>query len=102
MFTTNYGGVPGLKTPNEKDPRAGNTGPFGNHSTNTRDYPTEMIFGKASPALKALFARAGHLVHDGSDDDYFVIKANWGMSRHCRDYAALVAFGRQLGVINHG
>lgn len=87
---------------NGKDPRAGNTGPFENYSSHSRDYPTEISFGKASQALKASFARAGHLVYDGSDDDYFVIKANWGMSRHCRDYAALVAFGRQLGVINHG
>jgi hypothetical protein len=91
-----------MNSTNEKDPSAGNTGSFENHSLRMGDYPTRMTFGKASSQLKSKFAQAGHLVHDGCDNDYFVIKANWSVSRHCRDYAALIAFGRQLGVINHG
>jgi hypothetical protein len=85
----------------EKDPCAGNTGPLENHLLNGCDYPTEMTVGEASP-LKSKFAQAGHLVHDRDDNDYFVTKANWSVSRHSRDYAALIAFGRNLGVINHG
>ena len=86
-------------TTNEKDPRVTSTGPFENHTTNDLDYPTGHRPGKASAALKAQFERAGHLVHDGGNDDYIVVKADWCMSRHCRDYAALVDFGRQLGVL---
>ena len=86
-------------TTNEKDPRVTSTGPFENHPSNDLDYPTGHRPGKASAALKAQFARAGHLVHDGGNDDYIVVKADWCMSRHCRDYAALIGFGRQLGVL---
>ena len=62
------------------------------------DYPTGHRTGKASAALKVKFARAGHLVHDGGNDDYIVVKADWCMSRHCPDYAALISFGLVLGV----
>ena len=86
-------------TTNEKDPRVTSTGPFENHTTNDLDYPTGHRPGKASAALKAQFARAGHLVHDGGNDDYIVVQNNWGHSRHCSDYAALIGFGRQLGVL---
>jgi hypothetical protein len=72
--------------------------PFQNHTTNDLDYPTGQRPGKASAALKAQFARAGHIVHDGGNDDYIVVKADWHMSRHCCNLAALVTFGRQLGV----
>lgn len=87
---------------NEKDPRVTSTGPFEIHTTNGSDYPTGQRHGKASAMLKAQFARAGHLVHDGGNDDYIVVKSDWCMSRHCSDYAALIAFGRVLGVFNHG
>lgn len=69
--------------------------PFQNHNP---DSPIENRAGKASAALKAKFARAGHLVHDGGNGDYIVVKADWCMSRHCPNYAALVSFGRVLGV----
>ena len=69
-----------------------------NHTINSRDCPIEHKTCTASAALKAKFARAGHLVHDGGNDDYIVVKADWCMSRHCPDYAALVSFGRVLGV----
>ena len=73
--------------------------PFQNHTAKDLDYPTEHRPGKASAALKAQFARAGHLVHEGGNDDYIVVKTNWCMSRHCCNVAALVAFGRQLRVL---
>ena len=69
-----------------------------NHTINDSHYHIEHSAGTASAALKAKFARAGHLVHDGGNDDYIVVKADWAMSRHCPDYAALVSFGRILGV----
>lgn len=65
---------------------------------NDLDYPTGHGVGKASAALRAKFARAGHLVHDGDNDDYIVVKADWCMSRHCPNNAALISFGRVLGV----
>ena len=71
--------------------------PSQNHTTNSH-YPTGHKEGKASAALRAKFARAGHLVHDGGNDDYIVVKADWCMSRHCPNYAALISFGRVLGV----
>ena len=71
---------------------------FAKHLPNTSNYPIEQRAGKASPTLKAQFARAGHIVHDGGNDDYIVVKADWHMSRHCCNLAALVTFGRQLGV----
>ena len=70
-----------------------------NHTTNNLDYPTGHRPGKASAGLKAQFARAGHLVLEGGNDDYVVVKTDRCMSRHCRDYAALIGFGRQLGVL---
>jgi hypothetical protein len=73
--------------------------PFQNHTINDLNFPTGSRARKASVSLKAQFERAGHLVHEGGNDDYIVVKADWCMSRHCRDYSALVAFGRQLGVI---
>ena len=69
-----------------------------NHTISNPNYPIEHRTGTASAALKAKFARAGHLVHDGGNDDYIVVKADWCMSRHCPNYAALVSFGRVLGV----
>lgn len=69
-----------------------------NHTNNIPNYPIEHRTGKASAALKAKFERAGHLVHEGGNDDYIVVKADWCMSRHCPNYAALVSFGRVLGV----
>ena len=85
-------------TNNEKDPRVTSTEPFENHTINGNYYPIEHRTGTASAALKAKFERAGHLVHDGGNDDYIVVKADWCMSRHCPNYAALVSFGRVLGV----
>lgn len=73
--------------------------PFQKHTTKDLDYPTGQSPGKASAMLKAQFARAGHLVHEGGNKDYIVVMANWCMSRHCPNYAALVAFGRVLGVL---
>lgn len=61
-------------------------------------YPTGQ--GASKAMLKAIFATAGYLVHDGCDGDFFVVRADWGMSRHCGDLAALAAFGRKVRVIS--
>ena len=82
----------------EKDQSVTSTEPFENHSINVNDHPIEHRTGTAFAALKAKFERAGHLVHDGGNEDYIVVKSDWYMSRHCPDYAALVLFGRVLGV----
>jgi hypothetical protein len=71
---------------------------FVKHSFNISNYPIEQCAGKASATLKAQFARAGHIVLDGGNDDYIVVKADWHMSRHCCNLTALLTFGRQLGV----
>lgn len=44
----------------------------------------------------AQMAMAGHQVHR-LEDGFLVCR--WGMSRHCPDLAALVAFGRILGAM---
>jgi hypothetical protein len=86
-------------TTNEKDPRVTSTGPFENHTTNDIDFPTLNSPSKALVTIKAKFALRGHSVHDGSDRDFIVVQKDWGHSRYCRDYAALIGFGRLLGVL---
>jgi len=43
----------------------------------------------------AQFALRGHAVHR-LESGFLVTR--WGMSRHCADFAALINFGRVLGV----
>lgn len=73
--------------------------PFQNHTINYLDFPTGDRPGKALATVKAKFALRSHAVHDGGNHDFIVVQKNWGHSRYCRDYAALVAFGRQLRVL---
>jgi len=68
-------------------------------STNDLDYPQSERRSKALATIKAKFALHGHSVHDGSNHDFIVVRMNWGHSRYCQDYAALIGFGRQLGVL---
>ena len=86
-------------TTNEKDPRVTSTGPFEIHTTNKSDFPTFEGASKALATIKAKFDLHGHGVHDGDNNDFIVVQKNWGHLRHCRDYAALIGFGRQLGVL---
>ena len=51
---------------------------------------------KATATVIAQFALAGHAVHKGSAQDFIVCK--FGMTRHCKDFAALQAFAKQVGV----
>jgi len=88
-----------VHTTNEKDPRVTSTGPFENHTTNDLDFTTVNRPSKALATIKAQFALHGHSVHDGSNHDFIVVRMNWGHSRYCQDYAALIGFGRQLGVL---
>ena len=86
-------------TSNEKDPRVTSTGPFENHTTNNSDFAISDRPSKALATIKDKFDQHGHGVHDGDNNDFIVVQKNWGHSRHCRDYAALIGFGRQLGVL---
>ena len=47
--------------------------------------------------LIARFAMKGAAVHRLADGGFIV--AQWGLSRHCVDFASLMAFARQMGVI---
>ena len=73
--------------------------PFENHTTNDGDFPISERPCKALATIKAKFALRGHAVHDGENHDFIVVQKNWGHSRYCLDYAALIDFGRQLGVL---
>lgn len=73
--------------------------PFQNHTINDLNFATGDRPSKALAIIKAKFELHGHGVHDGSNHDFIVVQKNWGHSRYCQDYAALVAFGRQLGVL---
>ena len=86
-------------TTNEKDPSVTSTGPFENHTTNEIDFKTFEGASKALVTIKAKFDLHGHGVHDGGNKDFIVVQKNWGHSRYCQDYVALIGFGRQLGVL---
>ena len=73
--------------------------PFQNHTTNDLDFPISERPSKALATIKAKFALHGHSDHDGSNQDFIVVQKDWGHSRYCQDYAALIGFGRQLGVL---
>lgn len=72
--------------------------PFADHRNNIVDFPSADDSSKALATLKAKLALAGHQVHEGSNNDFIVVKADWGMSRHCPDMAALRRFARVVGV----
>ncbi len=84
-------------TPNEKG-HGCNPVPFQKHTTNELDYPTGQRPGKALETLTAKFAMRGHLVHEGGNDDYIVVKSDWCMSRYCENFAALQRFASVVGV----
>ena len=86
-------------TTNEKDPCVASTGPFENCTTNAPDFPIFEDASKALATIKAKFDLHGHGIHDGGNNDFTVVQKNWGHSRYCCDYAALIGFGRQLGVL---
>lgn len=70
--------------------------PFADHKPNIVDFPTA---DKALATLKAQFAICGHEVHEGSNDEFIVVMADWGMSRYCADLATLRRFARVVGVL---
>lgn len=71
--------------------------PFQNHTNNDFDFPTGERPRKALANTEARSALRGHAVHDGGNHDFIVVQKDWGHSRYCRDYAALIGFGRQRG-----
>ena len=68
------------------------TGLSTNENTNT-----EILDPKRETTLIARFALKGAAVHRLADGGFIV--AQWGLSRHCVDFASLLAFARQMGVI---
>lgn len=68
------------------------TGLSANESTNT-----EILDPKRETTLIARFALKGAAVHRLADGGFIV--AQWGLSRHCVDFASLMAFARQMGVM---
>ena len=71
-----------------------------NH-TNEADSRTGDLFGQAQDgnavaAQIAHLVHAGHAVHPSADSGYLVSK--YGHSHHAKDFAALQAFARKLGV----
>lgn len=68
------------------------TGLSANENTNT-----EILDPKRETTLIARFAMKGAAVHRLADGGFLV--AQWGLSRHCVDFASLMAFARQMGVI---
>lgn len=75
------------------------TGQDAKLNTDSSDFPTVDQSSKALVTIKAKFALCGHAVHDGENCDFIVIRNDWGQSRYCSDYAALIGFGRQIGVL---
>lgn len=72
--------------------------------TKTQDASTTTIQADYLPTLpcskallKAHFAEAGFVVHDAADG-YIVVRADWGLSRHCKSLAELQTFARKVGV----
>lgn len=58
---------------------------------------TGILGQKRETTLIARFAMKGAAVHRLADGGFLV--AQWGLSRHCVDFASLMAFARQMGVI---
>lgn len=75
---------------------------IGFQDTNHRRSAEIIPFSSASsncdkPNLIARLARAGHLVHEGSEHSFTVVHPRWGLSRFCQDFAALQQFARTVG-----
>jgi len=88
MQTTTNGIMPGFVTPeNDEGLVTGQGNKPQKDSNNSADFTANQI---------ARLALAGHIVHKGIHGDFTVCK--YGLTRYCADYAALVAFARQLGV----
>lgn len=68
------------------------TGLSANENTNA-----EILDPKRETTLLARFALKGAAVHRLADGGFIV--AQWGLSRHCVDFASLMAFARQMGVM---
>lgn len=68
------------------------TGLSANENTNV-----EILDPKRETTLIARFALKGAAVHRLADGGFIV--AQWGLSRHCVDFASLMAFARQMGVM---
>lgn len=83
----------------EKDPRAGNTGPFENQAYNVQIVALHADDEKRFHTLEARFALCGHALHrthhtDGSTSFY---AERWGMVRYLADLADARRVLAQIG-----
>ena len=91
-----------MMTTDTKQKAAGATNTNGLHTdTNAADFLTgdasgQAPDGKAIATQIACLALAGHAVHQIADGGYLVCK--YGYTHHAKDFAALQAFARKLGV----
>ena len=86
----------GASVPNEKAPGAINTEGLTTDTTNDLNFATGTQQGKAAATLAAQLAIAGHAVHRLTSGGYLVCK--YGYTHHAKDFDALQAFARKLGV----
>lgn len=91
------GGCQVIHTTNEKASGASNTEGLDTNTTNDLNSATGQRHGKAVATLKAQFALHGHAVHTMQGSDFLVCK--YGLSFYVKNFEALQAFGRKLGVI---
>ena len=80
---------------------ADNSQPAKTHNENTCLRIVAFTDNCNKPNLIARLARAGHLVHEGSEHSFTVVHPRWGMSRYCADFGALQRFARTVGA-QHG
>lgn len=99
MTVLKHGNAPGIDTPtNEKSPSPTTATGLFFYTTNDLDFTRTERRSKAIATLKSLFGLRGHEVHDGGNLDFTVVHRDWGQSRYCQDFAALVAFAGKVGV----
>lgn len=78
--------------PSQKAQSPAATGLSANENTSS-----DIVGAKRETTLIARFAMKGAAVHRLADGGFIV--AQWGLSRHCVDFASLMAFARQMGVL---
>ena len=102
--TTSYtpGGAPPHSTPPQTEKDAMHTtqkaqSPAATGLSANENTSTNILDQKRETTLMARFAMKGAAVHRLADGGFIV--AQWGLTRHCADFAALVGFARQMGVL---
>ncbi len=61
-------------------------------------YPSQNLKPANRAVLGGILSHVRFVVQDVGDGEFMVIRADWGMSKHCNDIAELQAFSRKLEV----